>query len=53
MRDLTAVKAALAQHEIELPSWAFGSTGTRFKVFGQPALLNGRLAGQPGRAALV
>ena len=38
MRDLTAVKAALAQHEIELPSWAFGNTGTRFKVFGQPGV---------------
>ena len=35
MRDLTAVKAALKGHEIELPSWAFGNSGTRFKVFGQ------------------
>jgi L-rhamnose isomerase / sugar isomerase len=35
MRDLTAVQAALRQQEIELPSWAFGNTGTRFKVFGQ------------------
>src|ERR1700691_590612 len=38
MRDLTAVKAALRGHEIELPSWAFGNTGTRFKVFGQPGV---------------
>ena len=38
MRDLTAVKAALMEHEIELPSWAFGNTGTRFKVFGQPGV---------------
>jgi L-rhamnose isomerase/sugar isomerase len=38
MRDLTAVKAALRRHEIELPSWAFGNTGTRFKVFGQPGV---------------
>src|SRR5277367_4801008 len=38
MRDLTSVKAALAQHEIELPSWAFGNSGTRFKVFGQPGV---------------
>jgi L-rhamnose isomerase/sugar isomerase len=38
MRDLSAVKAALAQHEIELPSWAFGNSGTRFKVFGQPGV---------------
>ena len=26
---------ALAQQTIELPSWAFGNSGTRFKVFGQ------------------
>jgi L-rhamnose isomerase / sugar isomerase len=38
MRDLAAVKAALRQQEIELPSWAFGTTGTRFKVFGQPGV---------------
>src|SRR5580700_1485921 len=38
MRDLAAVKAALRQHEIELPSWAFGNSGTRFKVFGQPGV---------------
>jgi hypothetical protein len=38
MRDLAAVKAALRQHEIELPSWAFGNTGTRFKVFDQPGV---------------
>jgi L-rhamnose isomerase / sugar isomerase len=35
MRDLRAVKNALIQHQIELPSWAFGNSGTRFKVFGQ------------------
>ncbi len=38
MRDLTAVKTALRQHEIELPCRAFGTTGTRFKVFGQPGV---------------
>jgi len=38
MGDLAAVKAALRQHEIELPSWAFGNSGTRFKVFGQPGV---------------
>ncbi|MCM3848304.1 L-rhamnose isomerase [Pseudonocardia sp. DR1-2] len=27
---------ALAAQTIELPSWAFGNSGTRFKVFGQP-----------------
>jgi L-rhamnose isomerase / sugar isomerase len=38
MRDLTAVKNALRQQEIELPSWAFGNSGTRFKVFSQPGV---------------
>jgi L-rhamnose isomerase/sugar isomerase len=38
MPDLTAVKTALREHRIELPSWAFGNTGTRFKVFGQPGV---------------
>src|SRR6201996_309476 len=38
MRDLTAVKGALKDHQIELPSWAFGNSGTRFKVFGQPGV---------------
>ncbi|HEV2370924.1 MAG TPA: L-rhamnose isomerase [Streptosporangiaceae bacterium] len=36
MHDLSAVKDALREHRIETPSWAFGSTGTRFKVFAQP-----------------
>jgi L-rhamnose isomerase/sugar isomerase len=38
MRDLNAVKGALKNHQIELPSWAFGNSGTRFKVFGQPGV---------------
>ena len=43
MPDLTAVKTASVQtllrnHRIELPSWAFGNSGTRFKVFGQPGV---------------
>jgi L-rhamnose isomerase/sugar isomerase len=38
MRDLTAVKSALRSHQIELPSWAFGNSGTRFKVFAQPGV---------------
>jgi L-rhamnose isomerase/sugar isomerase len=29
---------ALAQQTIELPSWAFGNSGTRFKVFGRPGV---------------
>ena len=36
--DLHGVKAALATQRIELPSWAFGNSGTRFKVFGQPGV---------------
>jgi L-rhamnose isomerase/sugar isomerase len=38
MRDLTAVKSALRAQQIETPSWAFGNSGTRFKVFGQPGV---------------
>src|SRR5688500_16475638 len=29
---------ALRNQTIELPSWAFGNSGTRFKVFGQPGV---------------
>jgi L-rhamnose isomerase / sugar isomerase len=32
------VKAALRRQRIELPSWAFGNSGTRFKVFAQPGV---------------
>jgi L-rhamnose isomerase len=28
----------LAEQAIELPSWAFGNSGTRFKVFAQPGV---------------
>jgi L-rhamnose isomerase/sugar isomerase len=38
MTDRSAVKAALRQQRIELPSWAFGNSGTRFKVFAQPGV---------------
>jgi L-rhamnose isomerase / sugar isomerase len=38
MPDLTAVQTALRAQRIELPSWAFGNTGTRFKVFAQPGV---------------
>jgi L-rhamnose isomerase / sugar isomerase len=38
MGDLSAVKRALRGQRIELPSWAFGNTGTRFKVFAQPGV---------------
>ena len=29
---------ALAEQTVELPSWAFGNSGTRFKVFAQPGV---------------
>ena len=35
MPDQAAVKSALSQQQIETPSWAFGNSGTRFKVFAQ------------------
>jgi L-rhamnose isomerase/sugar isomerase len=38
MPDLRAVKDALRAQRIETPSWAFGNSGTRFKVFPQPGV---------------
>ncbi|MFC6593557.1 L-rhamnose isomerase [Kitasatospora paranensis] len=38
MPDLSAVKAALKAQEIETPSWGYGNSGTRFKVFAQPGV---------------
>ena len=35
MTSESAILDALAGHRIELPSWAFGNSGTRFKVFAQ------------------
>jgi len=35
MPDLDTIKAELRAQRIELPSWAFGNSGTRFKVFPQ------------------
>ena len=35
---MTTVTDALSRQEIELPSWAFGNSGTRFKVFSQPGV---------------
>ncbi|XBH20908.1 L-rhamnose isomerase [Jonesiaceae bacterium BS-20] len=32
------MKKALTEQTVELPSWAFGNSGTRFKVFGQPGV---------------
>lgn len=33
-----AVKAALTTQTLETPSWAYGNSGTRFKVFAQPGV---------------
>jgi L-rhamnose isomerase / sugar isomerase len=38
MVDRKAAAAVLRLQRIELPSWAFGNSGTRFKVFGQPGV---------------
>ncbi|CAM5682488.1 Xylose isomerase [Streptomyces alboniger] len=35
MTDLAAVKSALRTQAVETPSWAYGNSGTRFKVFAQ------------------
>jgi L-rhamnose isomerase / sugar isomerase len=35
MADRDATKQVLKAQKIELPSWAFGNSGTRFKVFAQ------------------
>jgi L-rhamnose isomerase/sugar isomerase len=36
--DVQAIKTVLRRQHIELPSWAFGNSGTRFKVFAQPGV---------------
>ena len=36
MTDFNAIKNALRSLRIETPSWAYGNSGTRFKVFAQP-----------------
>ncbi|MFF8423653.1 L-rhamnose isomerase [Streptomyces sp. NPDC016566] len=38
MTDLAAVKAALKTQAVETPSWAYGNSGTRFKVFTRPGV---------------
>ncbi|MDK1342292.1 L-rhamnose isomerase [Streptomyces sp. 378] len=35
MTELAAAKAALKTQAVETPSWAYGNSGTRFKVFAQ------------------
>jgi L-rhamnose isomerase / sugar isomerase len=36
MTTVADITDTLAKQAIELPSWAFGNSGTRFKVFGSP-----------------
>ncbi len=36
MTAFSGITDKLAQQKIELPSWAFGNSGTRFRVFGAP-----------------
>jgi L-rhamnose isomerase/sugar isomerase len=38
MVDRSVVTDVLRRQHIELPSWAFGNSGTRFKVFAQPGV---------------
>jgi L-rhamnose isomerase/sugar isomerase len=38
MRAFDDIAGALDEQAIELPSWAFGNSGTRFKVFAQPGV---------------
>jgi L-rhamnose isomerase / sugar isomerase len=38
MINREAAMAVLTRQHIELPSWAFGNSGTRFKVFAQPGV---------------
>ena len=37
-KDFASISDQLAVQAIELPSWAFGNSGTRFKVFAQPGV---------------
>ena len=38
MRLTDAIRKTLERQAIEVPSWAFGNSGTRFKVFAQPGV---------------
>jgi L-rhamnose isomerase/sugar isomerase len=38
MTDFASISPRLVEQTIELPSWAFGNSGTRFKVFSQPGV---------------
>src|SRR5213083_616143 len=37
-RMSSTVKAGLRALQVEVPSWAYGNSGTRFKVFAQPGV---------------
>jgi len=37
-KGIADITTDLERQEIELPSWAFGNSGTRFKVFAQPGV---------------
>ncbi|MFN3866873.1 MAG: L-rhamnose isomerase, partial [Demequina sp.] len=38
MTEFSTIAPRLDEQAIELPSWAFGNSGTRFRVFGQPGV---------------
>ena len=38
MANVSQVKEVLDRLKIETPSWAYGNSGTRFKVFAQPGV---------------
>jgi L-rhamnose isomerase/sugar isomerase len=38
MASAKEVKEVLKRFYIETPSWAYGNSGTRFKVFAQPGV---------------
>ena len=38
MKPFALIAPLLLEQSIELPSWAFGNSGTRFKVFSQPGV---------------
>src|SRR5438270_5025088 len=38
MTSFADITDRLSEQEVELPSWAFGNSGTRFRVFPQPGV---------------
>jgi L-rhamnose isomerase/sugar isomerase len=38
MTNIAEISSLLERQEIEVPSWAYGNSGTRFKVFAQPGV---------------